>query len=255
MSGGWIRAWQSTQTIKVFDRRCRMAVTQSGALVGLYLLRSTSRRTWWTVIPSRDWHSSQFPAFRRSMSRRFLRAGHGPSCRRAWRTVRRGMPANRAVNSLPDGVRRTASKHRRFPWGGYDGALEALTHYPGWASVLLRQGREHRPFHHPADLVEPVDVAGHLVVLRIPSVLRAVDRDDVVVAGAEQFVSDQRPVGLVLVLAALGLDPVDGHVQGDRPVEGTSPVPAPRVLVPGRDVVAEEPRRVGAGVGDQGLLR
>ena len=141
-----------------------------------------------------------------------------------------------------------------FPVRGLDGCFVAAAHYPGWAAVFGGQGREHRPFHNVAELVEPVDVSGHLVVLDVASILRSVGGDDVVVAGADQVVADQGFALLALIGPASGVDGLRWHAQGDVAVDGTAALGVPGVGLSGPDVVAEEPCRAGAGVGDQGLL-
>ena len=56
------------------------------------------------------------------------------------------------------------------------------------------------------------------------------------------------------VRGALGLDHVRRDTQRDYPVGRTAASGDPRIAVLDDDVIAEEPRRLGAGVGDQGLV-
>ncbi len=55
------------------------------------------------------------------------------------------------------------------------------------------------------------------------------------------------------VAGALGPDHVRWHFQRDFPVGGPAAAGDPRVAVPDADVIAEEPRPLGAGVRDEGL--
>src|ERR1019366_6167617 len=56
------------------------------------------------------------------------------------------------------------------------------------------------------------------------------------------------------VAGALGLDHVRRHPQRDLPVDRSPAAGAFRVAVLDPDVIAEKPRRLAAGVGDQGFL-
>ena len=58
------------------------------------------------------------------------------------------------------------------------------------------------------------------------------------------------PVG-----GAFGRDHVQRHPQRDRPVDRRRPAGELVVAVLDGDLVAEEPRRAGSGVGDQGFVR
>ena len=100
---------------------------------------------------------------------------------------------------------------------------------------------------------EPPDVLGEQVVVDDAPVFGSVDPDDVVVVQ----VLEPGPVpGLAVlpVAGALGLDHVRRHPQRDLPVGRPPAAGDLRVAVLDGDVVAEEPRRLGAGVGDQGLV-
>src|SRR5436305_1474509 len=56
-----------------------------------------------------------------------------------------------------------------------------------------------------------------------------------------------------LVAGAFGPDHIGGHTQADVADRRTATFDDPSVVVCDADVVAEEPRRTGAGVGDQRL--
>lgn len=141
-----------------------------------------------------------------------------------------------------------------FPVRGADSGSVTVPHHPRRAAVLRGQGGEHRPFHHEAELVEPVDVPCQLEVLDITSILRAEGGDDVVVAGADQVVADQGFALSAQIGPASGVDGLRRDAQGDGAVERAAAAGVPAVSLPGPDVVAEEPRLVGAGMGDQGFL-
>ena len=99
---------------------------------------------------------------------------------------------------------------------------------------------------------QPPDVLGEQVVVDDAAVFGSVDPDDVVVVQ----VLEPGPVPRFAVLpvaGALGLDHVRRHPQRDLPVDRPAAAGDLRVAVLDGDVVAEEPRRLAAGVGDQGL--
>ena len=101
---------------------------------------------------------------------------------------------------------------------------------------------------------QPPDVLGEQVVVHDAPVFGSVDPDDVVVVQ----VLEPGPVprlAVAPVAGALGLDHVRGHPQRDFPVDRPAAPGDFRVAVLDGDVIAEEPRPLGAGVGDQGLGR
>ena len=123
----WMVAWQRAQTIRVFRRLARMASTQAGAAVGLYRLRSATRLTWWTVIPSRESHSSQIWAVSRAMSWRPRRVGQAPSIRRACLRRRSGMPPG-ATGPAARHARRSSGDRPRPGQSSLPGRLLAIVH-------------------------------------------------------------------------------------------------------------------------------
>jgi hypothetical protein len=100
---------------------------------------------------------------------------------------------------------------------------------------------------------QPPDVADQQVVLDDPPVLGSVDADDLVIA-------ELHPFGPVLGLAelevgdAFGTDHRLGHAQRDYAVNRPAAAGELAVGVLDGDLVAEEPRRARAGVGDQRLV-
>jgi hypothetical protein len=106
----------------------------------------------------------------------------------------------------------------------------------------------------PVQGVQPPDVLGEQVVVDDAPVLGSVDPDDVVVVE----VLEPGPVPgfpLLPVAGALGLDHVRRHPQRNVPVGRAAAPGSLRVAVLDDDVVAEEPRWLAAGAGDQGLGR
>ena len=100
---------------------------------------------------------------------------------------------------------------------------------------------------------EPPDVPGEQVVVHYASVLGSVDPHDVVVVE----VLEPGPVprfAVFPVAGALGLDHVWRYLQRDLPVDSPLALGDFRIAVLDLDVVAEKPRRLAAGVGDQGFL-
>jgi hypothetical protein len=86
----------------------------------------------------------------------------------------------------------------------------------------------------------------------MPRVLGSVDPDDVVVVEVDEpgpvpgFAPE--PVG-----GALGRDHIERHAQCDGPVKHAAATGDLAVVVLDDDLIAEEPCRLGAGVGDQRL--
>jgi hypothetical protein len=113
--------------------------------------------------------------------------------------------------------------------------------------VLCGQRLEHGGFRCPLELVQPGDVPGEQVVLGQPPVFGSVGADDLGVIQVHQL----GPVpgfAVPQVGGCLGRDHRPGDAQPDHAVDaGTA-----RAVLDG-DVVAEEPRRLGAGVRDQRL--
>ena len=100
--------------------------------------------------------------------------------------------------------------------------------------------------------VQSPDVAGQQVVLNDAPVLGTVAADDRVVLLVHQpgpslgFSPSHVP-------GAFRLDHIGGHVQPDATVGRSAARGELAVVVPDGDLVAEEPRRAGAGMGDQRL--
>ena len=119
--------------------------------------------------------------------------------------------------------------------------------------MLGGQGLQHRCLGVPAQRAEPPDVLGEQVVVHDAPVFSPVYPDDVVVVQVLQGgpVPGFAPVP---VGGGLGLDHVRRHAQRDPPVGRPAAVGDPGVAVLDDDVVAEVPRRLGAGVADQGLV-
>ena len=119
--------------------------------------------------------------------------------------------------------------------------------------VLGGQGLQHRCLGVPAQRAEPPDVLGEQVVVDDAPVFGPVGPDDVVVVQVLQGgpVPGFAPVP---VGGGFGLDHVRRHAQRDPSVGRPAAEGDPGVAVLDDDVVAEEPRRLAAGVGDQGLV-
>ena len=98
-----------------------------------------------------------------------------------------------------------------------------------------------------------MDVAGQQVVLDDASVLGPVGADDGVVIGVHQL-GPSLGFAALEVPGALGLDHRPGYAQGDDAVGGPTAAGELAVAVLDGDLVAEELRRAGAGVGDQGFV-
>ena len=114
------------------------------------------------------------------------------------------------------------------------------------------QGLQHRCQGVPAQGAEPPDVLGKQVVVHDAPVFSSVGSHDVVVGQ----VLEPGPVpgfSSLPVAGALGLDHVRRHPQRDPSVGRSLAFGEFGVAVLDGDVVAEEPRPLGAGVGDQGL--
>ncbi len=86
--------------------------------------------------------------------------------------------------------------------------------------------------------------------------------DDGVVGLVDHRVPAARVCRATRVRGGLGLDHGRGHVQNDRPVERTTIAPVAgrwasrsAVAARDRDLIAEEPGPLGAGMGDQRLVR
>jgi len=97
------------------------------------------------------------------------------------------------------------------------------------------------------------DVAGHQVVLDDASVLGSVAGDDGMVIKVRQL---SAPHGLAVmhVPGTLGLDHRPGHLQPRESIGRATAIGQEAVGVLGDDLVAEEPRPLAAGVGDQRLF-
>jgi hypothetical protein len=129
---------------------------------------------------------------------------------------------------------------------------EDLTHA---GAVLIREGEDQRKLHDAVDPPLAVDIRGEQVVLDEAPVFRLVLRHDAVI----RIVDAGRQVeGLASphVPGALRSKDVLVHLQSGYAVD-TASVLGTALLVVGvliDDFVAEEPRGLGPGVGDQGLL-
>jgi hypothetical protein len=100
--------------------------------------------------------------------------------------------------------------------------------------------------------VQPPDVLGEQVVVHDAPVLGSVDPHDVVIGQ----ILEPGPVPQFAVLpvaGTLGRDHIRRHAQRDLPVGRALALGASRVAVLDGDVIAEEPCRARAGVGDQSL--
>src|SRR5664279_4006561 len=91
------------------------------------------------------------------------------------------------------------------------------------------------------------DVAGEQVVLDDAPVLGPVDADDVVVVAVHKL-GPVRGFAPLHVPSTLGLRHRSGHPYTDRVVDRASDSDDLAVVVLDGDLVAEEPRRAGAGV-------
>ena len=100
--------------------------------------------------------------------------------------------------------------------------------------------------------VQPPDVLGAEVVVHDACVFGSVDPYDVVVGQVLEPGAVPR-FAVPPVAGALGLDHVRRDPQRDLPVGRAAAAGALGVAVLDDDVIAEEPRRGGAAVGDQGL--
>ena len=138
------------------------------------------------------------------------------------------------------------------PVTGLDLGLVAGRHLGDGGAVLGGQGFQHGRLGVPAQRVQPVDVLGEPVVVHDAPVFGPVDPHDVVVVQVLELwpVPGFAPAP---VRGALGRDHVQGYPQRDPSVGRPAAVGEFRVAVLDGDLVAEEPRRAGAGVGDQGL--
>ena len=139
------------------------------------------------------------------------------------------------------------------PVPGLDLGLVAGRHLGAGAAVLGAQGLQHGRHGVPVQGVQPPDVPGEQVIVHHAPVLGPVDPHDVVVVE----VLEPGPVprfAVFPVAGALGPDHVWRYPQRDLPVDSPLALADLRVAVLDPDVVAEEPRRLAAGVGDQGFL-
>ena len=118
--------------------------------------------------------------------------------------------------------------------------------------VLGGQGFQQGRLGVPAQRAEPPDVLGEPVVVHDAPVFGSVDPHDVVVGQVLELwpVPGFAPAP---VRDAFGPDHVQGYPQRDPSVGRPAAVGEFRVAVLDGDLIAEEPRRTGAGVGDQGL--
>ena len=218
--------------------------------------RSASLATWWTATVVPCSHSSHRRLrSRRISSLRGVRTGTGAgSVMTARRSCRRMIPPNRATRSGLPSRRSLASKQVLGP--------SLVMTFALWRAAILVTVDwclAARVFSIdvsgvPAQGVQPPDVLGEQVVVDDAPVLGSVDPHDVVVVQ----VLEPGPVprfAVVPVAGALGRDHVRRHPQRDLPVDRPAAPGEFRVAVLDGDVVAEEPRRLGAGVGDQGLIR
>ena len=97
-----------------------------------------------------------------------------------------------------------------------------------------------------------MNITGQQVVLDDAAILGAVAADDRVILLVHQP-GPSLGSSPLHVSRALGLDHLPGHAQPDPAVGHTSATGDHVVGVLGGDLIAEEPRRAGAGVGDQRL--
>src|SRR6266487_57453 len=163
-------------------------------------MRAESPRCWSRLVTPRiATFDSDAPARSvtvRSTRNTWLTCGNGSSvgagitCR--VRVSARPWPRSVVVWATGTSFHARTSRTANRPGVESDRGAVAAAHGPGRATVFGGQGRHHRSFHDAAELVEPVDVPGQLVVLDVASILRAENGDDVVVAGADQVVTDQR---------------------------------------------------------------
>ena len=119
--------------------------------------------------------------------------------------------------------------------------------------MLGGEGLQHGRHGVPVQGVQPPDVPGEQVIVHHAPVFGSVDPHDVVVVE----VLEPGPVprfAVFPVAGALGPDHVWRYPQRDLPVDSPLALGDLRIAVLDLDVVAEEPRRLAAGVGDQGLL-
>ena len=124
---------------------------------------------------------------------------------------------------------------------------------PAAIKVLNGQRLQHRRHGVPFHCAEPPDVMGEQVVVHDAPVLGSEGPHDVIVVQ----VLEPGPVPRFAVLpvtGALGRDHLRRHPQRDFPVGRSLAAGEFRVAVPDGDVIAGEPRPLGAGVGDQGLV-
>ena len=133
---------------------------------------------------------------------------------------------------------------------GDDLRLVAGGHLGDGGLMLGAQGLQHGRLGVPAQPVQPPDVLGKQVVVRDTPVFGPVGCHDVVVG---QVLQDAPVPGFspAPVPGALGRDHVPGHAQRDPAVDRPAAVGDLRAGVLDGDLVAEEPRRASAGVGDQ----
>src|ERR1019366_3686932 len=149
------------------------------------------------------------------------------------------LPARPLLAGLVTGTR---------PVLGDDRGLVLAGHLRHCRAVLARQGLQHRHLSRAVQPVQFMNVPGEQVVLGKPPVLLAVGADDLEVVQVQQAGPVPR-CAVDQVGGLLGLDHVPGHPQPYHAVDGG---PGRRVL--GDDVVAEEPRLLGTGVGNQRLI-
>ena len=153
---------------------------------------------------------------------------------------------------FPAGPFDVASKQRRGPLGV---AVTALYLAAIFVTVerCRRERLEHGGLHDPFQPVQSPDVSGQQVVLDDAPVLRPVGADDRVVVAVFQRGAG-RGFAALQVGGALGLDHRFRHAELDCAVEPAAAAGYLAVVVGHGDLVAEEFRRLGAGVRDQGLF-
>jgi hypothetical protein len=159
----------------------------------------------------------------------------------------RGDQRRLALAAINDGLHACARPVRRLDRGRVSAG--DLRHR---RVVLACQRLEQRGDHHPAQLAQPVDVAGQQVVLDDAAVLGAVLADDRVVLLVHQL-GPSLGFAPLHVPRAFGRDHLPGHAQPDPAVDRPAASGELSIVVLDDDLVAEEPRRAGAGVGDQRL--
>jgi hypothetical protein len=237
----WMTWWQGAQTMSVLRLIFVIRAAHAGGCCPGEV-RSASLRTWWVSTVARWPHHSHSPRRSRVTSslRRMGGAGRRPFQRDAAEPCDQWLPARPLLAGLVTGTR---------PVVGDDRGLVLAGHLRHRRAVLAGQGLQHRHLSRAVQPVQFMNVPGEQVVLDEPPVLRAVGADDLEVVQVQQ----PGPVPRLAVDQVGGLpgrDHLPGHAQPDHAVDG-----GPGRAVLGDDVIAEEPRLLGAGVGDQRLVR